>query len=250
MKLLFLLIVIGFFYWISRTYKHSDYQRIQINTKQVLQGNLEDHEAGLLVALLAKVAKADGNVGTLEAELLSHTFTDLSSHFENSEQIREGLKNIYTKEKETFDNTIDICQKFYKLTKREYAKRVKVMEYLLNLAFIDADFTQTEVMITEDIANALEIKRSDYERLVNQFEVFYKQQKEHKAISLDKAYQILGASKEDDMNTIKKKYRELVKKHHPDIIAGQGASQSIIDQATAKLQEINEAYEMIKDNNK
>lgn len=250
MKLLFLLIVIGFFYWISRTYKHSDYQRININKKQRLEGNLEDHEAGLLVALMAKVAKADGQVSNLEAELLSHTFTDISSHFENNEEIREGLKQIYIKEKESFDNTIEICEKFKKLTKREYIKRLKVMEYLLNLAFIDADFSQTEFMITEDIANALEIKRADFERLVNQFEAFYKEQKEHKALSIDRAYQILGATQNDDMSTIKKKYRELVKKHHPDIIAGQGAEQSIIDEATAKLQEINEAYEMIKEHKK
>ena len=33
-----------------------------------------------------------------------------------------------------------------------------------------------------------------------------------------------------------------------DIITGQGASQNIIDEATTKLQEINEAYEIIKKN--
>lgn len=76
--------------------------------------------------------------------------------------------------------------------------------------------------------------------------MFYKQQKENAALSLEKAYEILEASKDDDVNILKKKYRNLVKKHHPDIIAGQGASQNIIDEATAKLQEINEAYELIK----
>ena len=48
------------------------------------------------------------------------------------------------------------------------------------------------------------------------------------------------------MEAIKKKYRALVKEYHPDILMGQGKEQSIIDAATAKLQEINEAYEMIK----
>jgi len=101
-------------------------------------------------------------------------------------------------------------------------------------------------MITEDIAKTLQIKREDFEKLVNAFEMFYKKQKEAEGISLEKAYEVLEASKNDDSNTIKKKYRTLVKKHHPDIIAGQGASQNIIDEATNKLQEINEAYEMIK----
>ena len=246
MKLLFLLVVGVILYFIARGYKTEDYHNIKIDAKQKLQGSLEEHEAGLLVALLAKVAKADGKVSELEAELLSNTFTDISVHFENSSEIREELKAIYVKEKESFDNTIDICQRFLKLTKRDYAKRLKVMEYLLNLAFIDNDFSQTEFMITEDIANSLEIKRADFETIINQFELFYKNRAEAEHFSTEKAYSVLGANRDETMSEIKKRYRKLVKEHHPDIIRGQGASQSIIDEATAKLQEINEAYEIVK----
>ncbi len=246
MKILFLLVVIGFFYWLSRTYKPSDYQNIKIDSKQALQGNLEDHEAGLLIALMSKVAKADGSVSNLEAEILSHTFTDVASHFENQEEIREGLKEIYKKEKDSFENTIEICEKFLNLTKSDYSKRLKVMEYLLNLAFIDGEFSKTEMMITEDIANALKIKRADFENMIKQFEAFYTQKQQSQALSIQKAYEILGVSENDDLISVKKAYRVLVKKHHPDIIKGQGASQSIIDEATSKLQEINEAYELIK----
>ena len=246
MKLL-LLIIVGFiFYMVNRGYRAEDFKNIKIDTKQKLQGSLEDHEAGILVALMAKVAKADGKICELEAELLSHTFTDISSHFENSEEIRVQLKTIYTNEMKSFDNTVDICKKYLKLTKRDYNKRLQLMEYLLNLAFIDADFSKTEYMITEDIANTLEIKRSDFERLVGQFEQFYTQHKNNKVDNLKKAYEVLGVNEDDDMSNIKKKYRTLVKENHPDIITGQGAEQSIIDKATKKLQEINEAYELIK----
>ncbi len=63
---------------------------------------------------------------------------------------------------------------------------------------------------------------------------------------MKKAYEVLESNASDDNTTLKKNYRNLVKKHHPDIISGQGASQNIIDEATRKLQEINEAYELIK----
>ena len=139
-----------------------------------------------------------------------------------------------------------ICEKLYKLTKHEYNKRVKIMEYLLNLAFIDKEFSDTEKMITEDIANALKIEKNDFDRLIMTFEAFYAQQATNKAISLEKAYEVLESNASDDNATLKKNYRNLVKKHHPDIISGQGASQNIIDEATKKLQEINEAYEIIK----
>ena len=240
-------VVIIIFYFLTKNYKADDYaQHIHLDAKQTLQGDLREHEAGLLVSLMAKVAKADGRVCELEAELLKLTFSDIARVFEESESIREELKAIYEKEMQSFDNTLIISQKYLKLTKNEYAKRLKVMEYLLNLAFIDNDFSQAEFMITEDIANALEIKKADFERLIAGFKQFYANKATQAQFGIQKAYEILGASASDDMETIKKKYRSLVKEYHPDILMGQGKDQSIIDAATTKLQEINEAYEMIK----
>ncbi len=246
MKILFLLIVGVVLYFIARNYKTEKFENIKLDIKENFNGDLMNHEAGLLIALMAKVAKADGSVCELEAQMLKHTFSDISRHFENAEEIREKLKDIYKKEKESFDNTIVICEKLYKITKHDYPKRVKIMEYLLNLAFIDKEFSQTELMITEDIANALKIKRPDFENLINTFENFYREQKNSQAVTIEKAYEILESNSSDDNNVLKKNYRTLVKKHHPDIISGQGASQNIIDEATRKLQEINEAYEFVK----
>ncbi|RXJ88369.1 molecular chaperone DjlA [Arcobacter sp. CECT 8983] len=246
MKLIFLLFVGIVLYFIAKNYKTEKFENIKLNVKEKFTGDLMNHEAGLLIALMAKVAKADGQVSELEAEMLKHTFNDISRHFENSEDIREKLKEIYQKEKESFDNTINICEKLYKITKHDYQKRVKIVEYLLNLAFIDKEFSQTEFMITEDISNALQVKKADFENLVNKFESFYREQKANETLSLEKAYEVLEASESDDNNILKKKYRKLVKQHHPDIVAGRGESQDIIDEATRKLQEINEAYEIIK----
>ena len=60
-------------------------------------------------------------------------------------------------------------------------------------------------------------------------------------------YEILGLSKYATFNEIKKKYRELVKKYHPDILMGKGADEEIIQEGTKKLQEINEAYKILKE---
>ena len=60
-------------------------------------------------------------------------------------------------------------------------------------------------------------------------------------------YEILGLSKDATFNEIKKKYRELVKKYHPDILMGKGADEEIIQEGTKKLQEINEAYKILKE---
>ena len=241
------LIIIGvILFLIAKNYKTEKFQNINLNIKENFDGDLLHHEAGILIALMAKVAKADGKVCELEAELLKHTFNDISSHFENNEEIREKLKVLYKEEKESFDNTVEICQRLYSLTKFEYGKRVKIMEYLLNLAFIDKEFSSAERMITEDIANSLKIKPDDFENMISTFESFYASQASSTALSLDKAYEVLESNSNDDDKILKKNYRTLVKKNHPDIMSGRGESQTIIDQATRKLQEINEAYEIIK----
>jgi len=246
MTYVIIVIVIVVFYLLTKNYQTEAYQHINVDVKQTLKGDLAEHEAGLLVALMAKVAKADGRVNELEAELLSLTFNDIARVFENSESVREALKVIYQKEMQSFDNTLIVSQKYLKLTRNDYAKRLKVMEYLLNLAFIDNEFSQAEFMITEDIANALEIKRADFDGLIAAFKHFYANKASKAQMGIKNAYALLGADESEDMESIKKKYRALVKEYHPDILMGQGKDQSMIDAATTKLQEINEAYEMIK----
>jgi len=199
-----------------------------------------------LIALMAKVAKADGNVCELEAELLSNIFTDISLVFENDKEIRVQLKEIYAQEKESFSNTIEIAKKYHKLTKSDYQKRLRVMEYLLNLAFIDGEFSKTEYMIIEDIANAIEIKQNDLQSLIGRFEAYINSKRNQSKMDLKKAYETLEIDETATNEELKKQYRKLVKQYHPDVITGQGADQATIDKATNKLQEINEAHETIK----
>lgn len=54
-------------------------------------------------------------------------------------------------------------------------------------------------------------------------------------------YEILGVKPTDDDETIKKAYRELVKKYHPD----RYRDNPLADLAKEKLQEINQAYDSI-----
>jgi len=245
-QIVVLAVVILILFIIGKNYKTEEFRNINLKVKEIFKGDLLNHEAGLLIALMSKVAKADGKVSELEAEILKHTFTDISSHFQNFDEVRDKLKNLYQKEKDNFSNLFIICDRLYLLTKNNYSKRLKVMEYLLNLAFIDGVFSKQEQEITQDIAQALKIEQRDYLNIVSNFTNFYQTRTKEKALSLEKAYEILGTNSNDDEQTLKKNYRNLVKKHHPDILEGKGANQNIIDEATKKLQEINEAYEIIK----
>lgn len=54
-------------------------------------------------------------------------------------------------------------------------------------------------------------------------------------------YEVLGVSPNDDEETIKKAYRNLVKKYHPD----RYANSPLAEEASEKLKEINLAYDII-----
>jgi curved DNA-binding protein len=52
-------------------------------------------------------------------------------------------------------------------------------------------------------------------------------------------YSLLGVSKDADQETIRKKYRRLARKHHPDVNRNSGADR--------KFKDLGEAYEVLKD---
>lgn len=58
-------------------------------------------------------------------------------------------------------------------------------------------------------------------------------------------YKVLGVSYDADEETIKKAYRELVKKYHPD----RYVNTPMAEMASEKMKEINEAYDMLTNKN-
>lgn len=63
--------------------------------------------------------------------------------------------------------------------------------------------------------------------------------------NIENYYNILGVSKNSSSIEIKKAYKELAKKYHPD----KHINNDLADLAEAKFKEINEAYEYFKKNN-
>lgn len=59
-------------------------------------------------------------------------------------------------------------------------------------------------------------------------------------------YEILGCKRSDSDDVIRKHYRELVAKYHPDKFIGQNLDKEFIELASRKFQRIQEAYEKIR----
>ncbi|MBT5934110.1 TerB family tellurite resistance protein [Sulfurimonas sp.] len=240
------LAIIGyFFYYIFKSYsKYTDYSKEAFKNFSVSHDSLKHSELGLFVALVAKVAKADGKVDALEAELVSIMFDDISAVFPEPEKTKQILKDIFSEEKGRTDNVHTVADALSQATKRNKAKEQQFMGFLIQLAFVDGECSKEEEAILQIIAEALEFDPNAYHAIFEQFENMIKNV-QPKA-SIEDAYKLLGVNAEDDMQSIKKAYRKLVREYHPDIIKSQGKSEEYMKVATAKTQEINQAYEMIK----
>ena len=63
--------------------------------------------------------------------------------------------------------------------------------------------------------------------------------------ALNDAYAILNISSDDEKQDVKRAYRRLISKYHPDKYIAEGKSEQAIKQANEKTQTIRKAYECI-----
>jgi len=207
-----------------------------------------ESELGLFVALVAKVAKADGRVDELEAQLIGNMFDDISSIFPDKDKARSILKEIFNEEKEISGDTKEIAQALNKLLGRSILKRRQFVGFLIQLASAGNGISSEEDRVLREIVSELNITPDEYNTMHFKFENMLKNKQQ--SMSLVEAYKVLGVKESHDMNIIKKRYRKLVRQYHPDIIKSQNKDDAYMEEATAKTQEINQAYEIIKESGK
>lgn len=235
--------VVAFLYVAFRLYKV--YARRKLNKLSSSKELFRESELGLFVALVAKVAKADGRVHELEAQLIGIMFDDISKVFNEKEKTRDILKAIFNEEKEKTDDTKEIAQAINKLLGRSRLRRRQYVSFLIQLAFVDNGISADEDRVLKEIVAELNIAPDEYVAMVHKFENMAKNK--HQSMTPTNAYKVLGLKDGDDFDTVKKTYRKLVREYHPDIIKSQGKDESYLEKATAKTQEINEAYKVLKE---
>ncbi len=234
--------VLASLYVAFRLYKV--YARAQLNKLSGSKALFRASELGHFIALVAKVAKADGRVSELEAQLISMMFDDISKIFTEKEKTRGLLKEIFNEEKEK-DNAKEVAESLSKLLGKSRLKPRQFIEFLIQLAFVDDGLSADEDKVLRIVIAELNIEPSEYDAMLHKFENIKKGKTQ--SMSLDEAYDMLGVNASDDMSSIKKTYRNLVREYHPDIMISQEKDADYIEEATSKMQEINQAYQVIKE---
>ena len=191
-------------------------------------GNTEpkrDFNVTLLV-LSAAVMKADGNVKKSELDYVKRFFLQNFGQ-ERAENYIKMLREILEKDY----NIYEVSQQVGRYM--DYSSRLQLLHYLFGIANADGAISQEEQSVINTISDYMGITTSDFQSVKAMF-----------IKETDSAYKILGIDPSATDEEVKRAYREMAKKNHPDLVSNLG--DEVRKAAEKKFQEINAAYEAIK----
>ena len=190
---------------------------------QRIQGQRNSFLMSLLV-LSAAVIKADGKTTSQELSTLRSFF---ARNFgpQAGNEAEEIIKNILSKD----FNLYEVCTQVRSCM--DYSQRLQLFHYLVSLGACDG-LHQKEVDILETIATYIGLSKNEADSIFAQFRP-----------SNDSNYKILEISPNATNEEVKKAYRKMAIKYHPDKVATLG--EDVQKAAEEKFKAVNQAYEAI-----
>ena len=189
---------------------------------QTLSG---DFEISLLI-LASIVIKSDGKVDSRELNFVRNQFVGMYGK-ERANKAFQLFKGVMKKQVSARQVCIQIRQHM------PHSSRLQLIHFLFGIAQADEYVSEIEVDEIRKIVGYLYINQYDFESIKA---MFYK--------STDSAYKILEIETSATDSELKKAYRKMVKKYHPDKLTGLGDEHLL--GAKEKFQNIQAAYEAIK----
>jgi DnaJ like chaperone protein len=179
-----------------------------------------------LLVLFAEVMKADGKV--LKAEL-DYVKAFLIKSF-GQEAATEALVLLRDILKQNVPLR-DVCNQIR--DNMDYPSRLQVLHFLFGIANADGEISKSEVDVITRIAEYLGISTKDFDSVRSMF-----------IDSTEAYYKVLEIEPSATNDEIKKAYRSMALKHHPDKVGHLG--DDIRTAAEEKFKKVNQAYEKIK----
>jgi len=203
--------------------EQQEYRRTHQNERLNTQSG--DFEISLLV-LASIVIKADGKVDKRELDFVRMQFVGMYGKVRANNAFKL-FSEIIKKQVSARQVCLQIRQHM------PHASRLQLLHFLFGIAKSDGHVILSEVEEIRKIAGYLYINQRDYESIKA---MFYD--------ASDTAYKILEITRSASDIEVKKAYRKMAKKYHPDKLQGLGKEH--LEGAKEKFQNIQEAYEKIK----
>lgn len=193
---------------------------------QIGQTRAGDFNISLLI-LTASVMKADGKVTRSELDYVKQF---LVNNF-GAERAPQYVKILGDLVKQDY-NLQEVSSQIKQYM--DYSSRLMLIQFMFGIAQADGNTQANEVDVIQLIANYLGINNNDYASIKAMF-----------IKDTNSAYKILEISEDASDEELKKAYRELAKKYHPDKVAHLG--EEVKKAAEVKITALNAAYDAIKD---
>ncbi|MFZ4549280.1 MAG: TerB family tellurite resistance protein [Bacteroidales bacterium] len=206
----------------SGKYEYEPHSQPNFNTPQTTPN---DFIVSLLI-LSSAVMKSDQKV--LKSEL-DYVKQFLLRQFGASEAERQLLMLREFLKKDYDLNDVGNQIKLY----MEYPSRLQLMHFLFGLASADSQVHPSELQMISQLSEILGIKNSDFESIKAMF-----------VKDTTSIYRILEVTPDASDEELKKAYRRMALKYHPDRVAHLG--EDVQKAANSKFQELNAAYEQVK----
>ena len=200
------------------------------SSNQISQQQKKNVFALCIIVLSAKIAKADGQVTKEEIYTFKEKFniqaeeiSEVSKIFNEAKKSSFGFKNIADQVGNLFsDNKVLLEQ---------------LLNNLFYIAEADGLTSINELEVLRSISQSFHFNETDFQRIF------------HSRLNNKESdpYKILGVTREDSDNNIRKKWIELSKEHHPDYLIAKGMPKEFIKEANKELSSINLAYDKIKE---
>ena len=184
-----------------------------------------------LLILSSVVIKADGKVLKSELDYVKKFFTNTFGTKKSNEYFR--MFNNLNKQ----DYSSKLRQVCLQLNSHiNHSSRLEIIHFLFGVAASDNDIHPKEVETIKRIATYMNINPYDFESIKSMFLA-------KGGVSSEQHYTILGITKDATDTQVKKAYRKMAVKYHPDKL--QGVSEDIKKLAEEKFMKVKESYEQI-----
>ena len=185
-----------------------------------------DFELNLL-SLCSIVIKADGQVSQREMDYVRQYFLSTYGK-EKSNAIFRTFNDVVKKREISAQR---ICAFLNQRTR--YEVRLQLLHFLFGIAQADGTVSNPEIDKIREIAGYLRVGLRDFESIKAMF-----------IKSANNAYKILDIDKSASNEEVKKAYRSMAKKYHPDRVNTE--NEAIKQGAEEKFKEVQRAYEEIQ----
>lgn len=183
-------------------------------------------------SMLAKLSQADGRVSQEEVTSIEKFMVfDLNLNRE-SQAVAMNIFQAAMASPGTFQ---DFAAQFYERFRFQPQLLDVMIDILLRVSIADGVLSKAEERLVLSAKFIFSISDSQYTAIKSRY-----------IKDDDKYYTILGTARNDTNETIKTKYRKLVKEYHPDMIASKGLPEEFTKLAEDKFREIQEAYDVVR----